>query len=97
MNMLLNMRINFEILNQLEVFHRLGVPVLVGASRKAFIRNALRPSDGQSLSPEDPRVETGTQAASAAAALKGIQLLRCHNVAQAKATLTIIDAVRNAC
>jgi dihydropteroate synthase len=41
-------------------------------------------------------VATGTQAAVAAAALRGAHMVRVHDVAQTVATLKIIDAVKTA-
>lgn len=87
---------NFRILQQLRAFEVLGVPILVGPSHKAFIRNALKAPGHEALSPDHPRVEIGTQAAVAVAALNGAHILRCHDVAQTKATLTIIDSIRQA-
>ncbi len=87
---------NFQLINQLDVFKQLEAPVLVGPSRKAFIRNRLSNIKSRDLKPDHPVVETGTQAAIAAAALKGADLVRCHNVLNTCATLKIIDAIKNA-
>jgi dihydropteroate synthase len=87
---------NLEILNNLGQFADLDLPVLVGSSHKAFIRNLLKPPQAKDLSPEAPIVETGTQATVAAAALNGAHIVRVHDVATTRATLKIIDAVKNA-
>ncbi len=87
---------NFQLIKSIEEFQSLEVPILVGPSRKAFIRNELRGDLKKELHPESPVVETGTQAAVAAAALKGAHIVRCHNVANTCATLKIVDAIRNA-
>lgn len=86
---------NFQLIKNIEAFQELEVPILVGPSRKAFIRNELGDSKKE-LHPESPAVETGTQAVVAAAALKGAHIVRCHNVANTCATLKIVDAIRNA-
>jgi dihydropteroate synthase len=87
---------NFQLIKNIAEFKMLEVPILIGPSRKAFIRNKLRVGLKKELSPESPAVETGTQAAIAAVALKGAHIVRCHNVANTRATLKIVDAVRNA-
>ena len=42
-----------------------------------------------------PEVETGTQASVAAAVMRGVHIVRVHNVANTCATVKIIDAVIN--
>jgi len=86
---------NLEILNNLQKFADLDLPILVGSSHKAFIRNLLKPPEAKDLSPEAPIVETGTQATVAAAVLNGAQIVRVHDVAATRATLKIIDAIKN--
>ena len=87
---------NFQLLNHIREFHDLNVPILVGPSRKAFIRNRLRGQDGKEPMPDSAVTETGTQAVVAACALEGVHILRCHNVANTCATVKMIDAIRNA-
>ncbi len=87
---------NLEILNNLHLFADFDLPVLVGSSHKAFIRNLLKPPEAKDLSPEAPIVETGTQATVAAAVLNGAHIIRVHDVAATRATLKIVDAIKNA-
>lgn len=87
---------NLEIINKLDHFHRLGAPVLLGPSRKAFIRKLLAESEPAQPAADDPIVSTGTQAAVAAAAARGVHIIRVHDVAETRATLQILDAVSNA-
>jgi dihydropteroate synthase len=84
---------NFQIIRGLPFFLELKVPLLVGTSRKYFIRKTIDP---QGISPESPEVETGTQATVAAAVLRGAHLVRVHHVANTRMSLKIIDAIRNA-
>ncbi len=88
---------NFLLLKHIHEFLDLNVPVLVGPSRKAFIRNKLSEIENKAPLPDSLPVETGTQAAVAACGLSGIHIVRCHNVANTRATLKIIDEIRNAC
>jgi len=86
---------NLVILNNLDRFNQMGLPVLVGPSRKAFIRRLLKPSHMDDIDPLSPIVETGTQAAIAIAAMKGAHIVRVHNVAQTLATLKIVAAIQS--
>lgn len=88
---------NFMILNDLKAFQSIGVPILVGPSRKAFIRDKLKDTKGTPPDPCSQVVEKGTQAAVAAAVLNGADIVRCHDVAGTRVTLKIIDAIRKSC
>lgn len=87
---------NLTLIRNLDALMALGVPLLVGVSRKAFIRHLLKPPGAEDIDPEGPLVAIGTQAAVAAAVLKGAHIVRVHDVAQTRATLGIIDAIRGA-
>jgi dihydropteroate synthase len=82
-------RHNLEILARISLFHGLGVPVLVGASRKGFIGRLSRGA------PVDERLG-GSIAAVLEAFQKGVQTLRVHDVAATVQALTIAAAVRDA-
>ena len=64
---------NLELLRNAWRFHELGCPVLVGHSRKGFIRRLL----GEELSD----LTAGTIGATLALARQGVQILRVHDVA----------------
>ncbi len=85
---------NLTLIKNLDRFHDLGVPVLVGTSRKAFIRTLLKRETGTEIHPQAPEVEIGTQATVAAAALKGAHIVRVHHVENTVATLRIVDAIK---
>jgi dihydropteroate synthase len=87
---------NLQLLRQLPRLEDLGVPILVGTSRKAFVRHLLKPPGAQDLPADAPVVVQGTQATVAAAALGGAHMVRVHDVAAARVTLTIVDAIRGA-
>jgi dihydropteroate synthase len=86
---------NLLLLRHLGRLAELDSPLLVGPSRKAFIRKLLKPADAPDISPDLPQVATGTQAAVAAAVLSGAHIVRVHDVAETAATLRIVDAIRN--
>jgi dihydropteroate synthase len=87
---------NLLLLRHLGVFAGIDAPILVGPSRKAFIRTLLKSPEQSDISADLPAVATGTQAAVAAAALAGAHIVRVHEVAETVATLRIVDALRNA-
>ena len=87
---------NLFLIRHLNAFAALGVPILIGPSRKAFIRKLLKDEHNDDIAPDLPIVETGTQAAVAAAVLCGAHIVRVHDVANTRATIRILDAVRSA-
>lgn len=87
---------NLRLINGLEEFRSLDCPILVGSSKKAFLRKLLAGKDRMDLSPDLPVVENATQASIAAAILNGAQMVRVHDVANTKITTCIIDAIKNA-
>lgn len=84
---------NLALIREVRRFAALDAPVLIGPSRKAFIRRLLSDDPAAPLSPEDPAVAHGTLAASTAAILSGAHLLRVHEVAPARAAARIADAL----
>jgi len=87
---------NLLLIRHLQAFAALEVPILIGPSRKTFIRKLLKDKNCDDIPPELPLVETGTQAAVAAAVFGGAHILRVHDVANTRATIRIIDAIRTA-
>ena len=66
---------NLALLARLSLFHSLGVPILLGASRKRFIGTIGGGAAGEDRAP-------GSIAVALAALNHGIQVLRVHDVAQ---------------
>lgn len=99
-------RQNFEILAGLERLRSFRLPLLVGASRKSFIRAVmggepldlpLRPSmPPQSLAATAIGLSTGDAAAVVAAILGGAHIVRVHDVAATQPAIRIADAVLEA-
>jgi dihydropteroate synthase len=86
---------NLQLIAHIDRLAGLDLPILVGPSRKAFIRKILKNDDQKDLRPDLPIVETGTQAVIAALALKGVHMVRVHHVANTVATLKMIDALKD--
>ena len=89
-------RHNLLLLKHLASFKTMKLPVLIGPSRKAFIRKLLKPDHLTDIDPQLPIVETGTQTTVAVAALNGADIVRVHNVADTLATLKIVTAIQAA-
>lgn len=87
---------NLLLIQRLHEFTSLGLPLLIGASRKSFLRRVLKDSSGKDRSIDDPEVETGSQAAICAAILNGAHVVRVHDVASSRETVKITDAIINA-
>ncbi|MBT8338712.1 MAG: dihydropteroate synthase [Desulfatitalea sp.] len=85
---------NLKIIQQLGRLSELEAPILIGPSRKAFIRKLLASGADAALTVDRPEVETGTQAALAMAIINGAHIVRVHDVANTKAMVTIVDAIR---
>jgi len=76
---------NLEILNRLEEYKKIGLPLLVGTSRKATI--------GQILDlPLDDRIE-GTAATIAVAISRGADMVRVHDVKEMNRVSKMTDAI----
>ena len=86
---------NLLLIKHLHEFKTLDVPILIGTSRKAFIRNILKDKTVKDINPDQAIVETGTQASVAAAVLNGAHMVRVHDVVNTRITLKIIDAINN--
>jgi len=82
-------RHNLALLDQLSLFHGLGVPLLVGVSRKGFIG---RLSAGE---PADKRLG-GSLSAGLASIGQGAQILRVHDVPETMQAVRMVRALREA-
>ncbi len=78
---------NLELMAGLSMFHGLGAPVLLGASRKRFI-GALT-----GVKAAHERV-AGSIAAALQGAAQGAQILRVHDVAETRQALAVWEAMR---
>lgn len=85
---------NLLLIKHLQAFQSLMLPILVGPSRKSFLQKTVLGKVGMESDAERRMIDTATHAAIAAAALNGAHIVRVHDVAGARATLNVIDAVR---
>lgn len=83
---------NYQLLSELESFHQLGLPLLVGVSRKTMIGKVLQDKAFQDR-PADQRLY-GSLAAAVIAAMKGSAIIRVHDVAATFDALQVVAATK---
>jgi dihydropteroate synthase len=80
---------NLALLGSLTLLHGLGVPLVVGASRKAFIgRLTGEPVAGRRVA--------GSLGAAVAIVMQGVQIVRVHDVAETRQALAVWQAAMTA-
>ena len=72
---------NYQLMNNLEMFHQLNLPLLVGISRKSMIYKLLESSPEEALN--------GTTSLNTVALMKGAHILRVHDVKAAREVVQI--------
>jgi dihydropteroate synthase len=78
---------NFELLNSLDYFGILGKPVMAGLSRKSMIWKTL------AINPDDAL--NGTTSVNTIALLKGVSILRVHDVGPAVEAVKLVMALKS--
>lgn len=74
---------NYELLNNLHLFSQFGYPVLAGVSRKSMINRLIKTQPDTALN--------GTSVVHTLALQKGSDILRVHDVKEAREVITIMD------
>jgi len=74
---------NFEILGNLHLLRSFDLPILVGPSRKAFLRKE-----------DEESTEFATAGAVSASILNGAHIVRVHDVKAMKSVVEIVDTIR---
>ncbi len=77
---------NYELLNQLELFNILELPLLVGVSRKSMIYKTLQNSANEALN--------GTTVLNTIALQKGANILRVHDVKEAVECIKLVQSLK---
>lgn len=83
-----NVKQNFSLLKNLDIFTRYGFPLLAGLSRKSMIYKTLNTTPIGALN--------GTTALNMLALTKGANILRVHDVKEAKETIELWKAYESA-
>ena len=79
---------NFILLNNTDLFCKLGYPVLIGTSKKSFL--------GKTLGLDTDNILEGSIASNLYATFKGAKILRVHDVKEIKKSLIIVEKTMNA-
>ena len=83
-----NLKHNMSLIHNISIFHSLGFPILVGNSRKRFIKDLAGKNDSKSRS-------GGTIASSIFLMMQGVQILRVHDVNEVIQGLKIFNKIIN--
>ncbi len=78
---------NYEVLQKLDLFQNLDLPILAGISRKSMVYKVLNSSAEEALN--------GTTALHMIALMKGASILRVHDVKEAQECIQLYDAFSN--
>lgn len=78
---------NYQLLRKLDYFKVLNVPILVGISRKSMIYKILKIDPDNALN--------GTSVLNAISLLKGANILRVHDVKEAKEVINLVNFIGN--
>ena len=78
---------NYEILQKMELFQMLELPLLAGVSRKSMIYKTLHSSAEEALN--------GTTVLNTIALTKGAKILRVHDVREAMECVTLFNKINN--
>ncbi|HNW97506.1 MAG TPA: dihydropteroate synthase [Bacteroidales bacterium] len=78
---------NYDLLNHLDFFRTLNLPILAGVSRKSMINKVLGTKPESALN--------GTTVLNTMALMKGANILRVHDVKEAVETVKLFNALKN--
>ena len=83
-----NLDHNLRIMSKISLFHSLGLPILIGTSRKRFIQHIVTKFD-------TPDRTGGTLASVLYGLLQGVQLFRVHNVKEINQGILVFKKILN--
>ena len=83
-----NLKHNMTLIHNISIFHSLGFPILVGNSRKSFIKNLSGENDSKL------RIG-GTMASSIFLMMQGVQILRIHDVNEIMQGIKVFKKIIN--
>jgi len=82
-----NLEHNYELLKNLDHFRIFERPVMAGLSRKSMVNKVLNIKAKEALN--------GTTVLNTIALMKGVQILRVHDVKEAVETIKLVSALQN--
>ena len=89
-----DMQQNWKLVSRLDELEQLGLPILVGASRKRFIAGMLEPDEAGEVS--NSRRDLATAVLTALLLQRKLWGIRVHNVLATTDAIDVVEALRNA-
>ena len=84
-----NLKHNMNLIRSVSIFHTLGLPILLGLSRKRFIKDLSGKNDSEERL-------GGTVASSMYAIMQGVQVLRIHDVNELRQSIKVFkELIKN--
>ena len=83
-----NLKHNIILLKNISIFHSLGLPIMLGLSRKRFIKDISKENDTKD------RIG-GTVSSCIQAYLQGVQILRVHDVKEINQAFKVFRELQN--
>ena len=81
-----NLKHNITLINNISIFHSLGFPVMLGTSRKKFIKNLSGKNDSKERL-------GGSISSSLYAMMQGVQILRVHDVNEINQSIKVFRSL----
>ena len=81
-----NLKHNITLISNISIFHSLGFPIMLGVSRKKFIKDVAGNNDSKERL-------GGTVSSSLYAMMQGVQILRVHDVNEVNQSIKIFRSL----
>ena len=81
-----NLKHNITLISNISIFHSLGFPIMLGVSRKKFIKDLSRVNDSKERL-------GGTISSSLYAMMQGVQILRVHDVNEVNQSIKVFKSL----
>ena len=82
-----NLKHNITLMSKISIFHSLGFPIMLGVSRKRFIKDLSGNNDSKERL-------GGTISSSLYAMMQGVQILRVHDVNEISQSLKVFKSLK---
>ena len=82
-----NLKHNITLLRNISIFHSLGFPIMLGTSRKRFIKSLSGVNDSKERL-------GGTITSSLLAVMQGVQILRVHDVNEINQSIKVLNSLK---
>ena len=83
-----NLKHNITLIRNISIFHSLGFPIMLGTSRKRFIKNLSGVNDSKERL-------GGTISSCLCAIMQGVQILRVHDVKEINQAFKVFKELQN--